>query len=120
MIRRPPRSTLFPYTTLFRSRLPTPGAGAEPDLEGLRQARGPEEARSCVTWGRFNPQGVEAVPTRDIPAIDTERLMLRGPRREDFEESFAMWGDPRVTKYIGGKPSTREEKIGRASCRERV
>src|SRR2546422_8370774 len=25
MIRRPPRSTLFPYTTLFRSRPPTPG-----------------------------------------------------------------------------------------------
>src|SRR2546421_6965236 len=28
MIRRPPRSTLFPYTTLFRSRLPHPGAAA--------------------------------------------------------------------------------------------
>src|SRR3712207_7636413 len=26
MIRRPPRSTLFPYTTLFRSRRPAPGA----------------------------------------------------------------------------------------------
>src|SRR5256885_11021833 len=25
MIRRPPRSTLFPYTTLFRSPLPQPG-----------------------------------------------------------------------------------------------
>src|SRR5690242_21543170 len=25
MIRRPPRSTLFPYTTLFRSRPPGPG-----------------------------------------------------------------------------------------------
>src|SRR3712207_8908507 len=25
MIRRPPRSTLFPYTTLFRSRAPGPG-----------------------------------------------------------------------------------------------
>src|SRR2546425_4444763 len=25
MIRRPPRSTLFPYTTLFRSRAHTPG-----------------------------------------------------------------------------------------------
>src|SRR5947208_8426700 len=25
MIRRPPRSTLFPYTTLFRSALPVPG-----------------------------------------------------------------------------------------------
>src|SRR5882762_5970658 len=37
MIRRPPRSTLFPYTTLFRSRdrpkrrrEPDPGAGSDP------------------------------------------------------------------------------------------
>src|SRR2546421_8290087 len=29
MIRRPPRSTLFPYTTLFRSRGPTPHTRAE-------------------------------------------------------------------------------------------
>src|SRR5690242_21289119 len=28
MIRRPPRSTLFPYTTLFRSHRRRPGAGA--------------------------------------------------------------------------------------------
>src|SRR5229473_3882522 len=27
MIRRPPRSTLFPYTTLFRSARPWPGGG---------------------------------------------------------------------------------------------
>src|SRR5256886_6791284 len=37
MIRRPPRSTLFPYTTLFRSRLATPQPaparrGSDPDL----------------------------------------------------------------------------------------
>src|SRR2546422_6920192 len=33
MIRRPPRSTLFPYTTLFRSPLtPTPEGGARSDL----------------------------------------------------------------------------------------
>src|SRR3712207_8189692 len=40
MIRRPPRSTLFPYTTLFRSGLArcTPGAGggAGPDRDGRR------------------------------------------------------------------------------------
>src|SRR3712207_8892162 len=30
MIRRPPRSTLFPYTTLFRSTSPEPGV--QPDL----------------------------------------------------------------------------------------
>src|SRR5260370_29460605 len=28
MIRRPPRSTLFPYTTLFRSRVGSPGRAA--------------------------------------------------------------------------------------------
>src|SRR5258707_9291585 len=33
MIRRPPRSTLFPYTTLFRS-LPEAGAGRELEVEG--------------------------------------------------------------------------------------
>src|SRR5258708_31332738 len=27
MIRRPPRSTLFPYTTLFRSEVPKPSSG---------------------------------------------------------------------------------------------
>src|SRR2546430_11372888 len=31
MIRRPPRSTLFPYTTLFRSPLLVVGAGASPE-----------------------------------------------------------------------------------------
>src|SRR3712207_8681763 len=30
MIRRPPRSTLFPYTTLFRSDRPAPAGGASP------------------------------------------------------------------------------------------
>src|SRR3712207_6931482 len=35
MIRRPPRSTLFPYTTLFRSAL---GHRAELDLLGQRDA----------------------------------------------------------------------------------
>src|SRR3982750_4971005 len=38
MIRRPPRSTLFPYTTLFRSRAP---CGRRP-LRGLRRRSPPE------------------------------------------------------------------------------
>src|SRR3712207_7239354 len=33
MIRRPPRSTLFPYTTLFRSSLSLRGAGRTGDLD---------------------------------------------------------------------------------------
>src|SRR2546430_13650585 len=35
MIRRPPRSTLFPYTTLFRSRGPVPLADFAADRRGL-------------------------------------------------------------------------------------
>src|SRR3712207_7658718 len=40
MIRRPPRSTLFPYTTLFRSRA---GAGGRP----ARTPTGPCSFRRC-------------------------------------------------------------------------
>src|SRR2546425_4590033 len=43
MIRRPPRSTLFPYTTLFRSRL---ALGVGHDAGQLSQ-RGRDEAHVC-------------------------------------------------------------------------
>src|SRR3712207_7030854 len=39
MIRRPPRSTLFPYTTLFRSARLRPGADAPRQHPALRQHR---------------------------------------------------------------------------------
>src|SRR2546427_7894286 len=43
MIRRPPRSTLFPYTTLFRSRRGGgPGLGVLPARALSSQARRPE------------------------------------------------------------------------------
>src|SRR2546422_11349494 len=43
MIRRPPRSTLFPYTTLFRSRRPRGNGGhqlRDPDVQAPRNAGG--------------------------------------------------------------------------------
>src|SRR5260370_13660237 len=44
MIRRPPRSTLFPYTTLFRSQHATPGSRRLQLGHVLHQARtGPNE-----------------------------------------------------------------------------
>ncbi len=39
--------------------------------------------------------------------------MLRGHRLDDFEASFAMWSDPVVTRYIGGKPSTEQQTWSR-------
>src|SRR5689334_24095299 len=35
MLRRPPRSTLFPYTTLFRSAVDRPGLAARPGRFGI-------------------------------------------------------------------------------------
>src|SRR3712207_8498758 len=52
MIRRPPRSTLFPYTTLFRSR-PRIGHFANRNLD---QAGAPPLQRG----GEFAPQRLEA------------------------------------------------------------
>src|SRR5256885_6964214 len=62
MIRRPPRSTLFPYTTLFRSRLErqcVPAAGV-----AARQSRGaPALARHAgVVFGLARGRG--GVPAR--------------------------------------------------------
>src|SRR2546426_7290017 len=41
MIRRPPRSTLFPYTTLFRSVMQTVTTGAGDILVGVSQTSDP-------------------------------------------------------------------------------
>src|SRR5206468_5792464 len=67
MIRRPPRSTLFPYTTLFRSRISRPG-------------------------GRFSPMGVAASPgSCPIPAttcrISTRPIPTTSPFRSEEHTS---------------------------------
>lgn len=47
------------------------------------------------------------------PVLQTGRLTLRGHTRADFDESAAMWADPRVTRHIGGRPFTQEESWAR-------
>src|SRR6266542_6662139 len=46
MIRRPPRSTLFPYTTLFRSRAPRQGIHPDRQRSGPSPGPGPCGART--------------------------------------------------------------------------
>src|SRR5260370_28138168 len=72
MIRRPPRSTLFPYTTLFRSRLPlVPRNGCG------RPGRAPE---------RFLPLDITSLllhvilKVKNVLALRSEERFSRKPR----------------------------------------
>jgi RimJ/RimL family protein N-acetyltransferase len=51
--------------------------------------------------------------TDAIPVVETDRVILRGHRLDDFDAHAAMWADPAVTRFIGGKPFTREEAWAR-------
>src|SRR3712207_8655326 len=55
MIRRPPRSTLFPYTTLFRS---TRGTSRSPSRRRARPLRPLPSARSARPWRRRRRRGL--------------------------------------------------------------
>src|SRR3712207_7367058 len=77
MIRRPPRSTLFPYTTLFRSQQGAHRGAA--DEGGRLQARGlhrPERRRG----GAGDPRGGEG-------AAGGGRLRVAGCRRSEEHTS---------------------------------
>jgi RimJ/RimL family protein N-acetyltransferase len=44
-----------------------------------------------------------------VPLIETERLVLRAHRKEDFRDCAEMWALPDVVRYIGGRPFSTEE-----------
>jgi len=44
-----------------------------------------------------------------VPTVETDRLILRGHRLDDFADSLALWTDPESVRFISGKPSTQEE-----------
>src|SRR3712207_9322115 len=92
MIRRPPRSTLFPYTTLFRS----------PRVEEWVLIEWPEaEKEPTKYWlSTLSPDTALA----DL----VEQAKLRWRIERDYQELKQEMG---LGHY---------EEIGRASCRERV
>src|SRR2546430_12590587 len=69
MIRRPPRSTLFPYTTLFRSSAPQPGRRL------VRRQRRPRRDRASlrhVEQERRLAQAAERNQAHQGPVVDHE------------------------------------------------
>src|SRR2546430_12748547 len=71
MIRRPPRSTLFPYTTLFRSPHTAPPSGYAPPQVGL-------------PWktGRFSGQDFSLQPDGTLRCPAGQALVAHERRRE--------------------------------------
>ena len=92
MIRRPPRSTLFPYTTLFRSPTGTAykASAAEIRKHLLKRLGLKDTVQLEEDWKTF---------ISEIPIDGPEALLKRGMRA--------------ISKL-------KFAEIGRASCRERV
>ena len=55
--------------------------------------------------GKFFEQAMK------IPVLETERLILREFRMEDFSDLIEMSADPKVMKHIGGENLPTEEEV---------
>src|SRR3712207_8611974 len=93
MIRRPPRSTLFPYTTLFRSPEPHRGAG----VPGPRTARG---AGLRARGGRHRPERPPRVRER-------RHGRLRAARRSEEHTSELQSRQYLVCRLLLEKKKTK-------------
>src|SRR5256885_3523668 len=94
MIRRPPRSTLFPYTTLFRSIDAGARAGAErgrdAGADGDRRGGEERQLRSeehtselqspCISYAVFCLKKKTTLPADSIPASTVLSLHSSSPR----------------------------------------
>src|SRR2546429_2416291 len=80
MIRRPPRSTLFPYTTLFRS---------EQEVERADQREGEDEARQADEGNRDGAEGEDGagVGGRDRALVRRPQAHGQSVRRERQSET---------------------------------
>src|SRR3712207_9578980 len=97
MIRRPPRSTLFPYTTLFRSAASRSEASRSP-ASACRVVR---ESRSWSSHHSFQDRR-RSRACCDGVSVDVVGYQIGGPRNS-----------------LGGGEEVDVQEIGRASWRER-
>src|SRR2546426_4983399 len=89
MIRRPPRSTLFPYTTLFRSHRPAP-RGDQQSAVGLQHFAGGAVPRD---WPRAEePRSEEHTSELQSPCNLVCRLLLEKKKKHEQEHRMAQPG----------------------------
>src|SRR2546425_12276977 len=97
MIRRPPRSTLFPYTTLFRSAI---ARGGSKDLALLHVALGE----------RFAGAVLQLLAQAKVAPRDLSFVASHGQ---------TIWHEPgRATLQLGDPARSEERRVGK-ECRSR-
>src|SRR5260370_39784338 len=90
MIRRPPRSTLFPYTTLFRS------AFASAPIKILRSGTGPNKDEAAFfVHARAAPIVGGA---RELPGIAFPRFVANFPGPRDSVEAPELFASAHVER----------------------
>src|SRR2546426_2271827 len=75
MIRRPPRSTLFPYTTLFRSRQKTSSASG-PLLQWRQTARVVRVDQGAAAAPAWAGEAARAGPSAEAKELDRKSTRL--------------------------------------------
>src|SRR5256885_9531638 len=97
MIRRPPRSTLFPYTTLFRS------SANLLTLAALRELHGPggEVIVPALTWSSDIARSEEHTSELQSPCNLVCRLLLEKKKSALLLHSFQSRDCPRCGHGIG-------------------
>src|SRR5258708_26515917 len=91
MIRRPPRSTLFPYTTLFRS------SGALRRL--IEEARGKHAAQDAVRAATEAVYRFMSEMAGDLPHFEDASRALFARQAEAFARHTAAWPED-VRSYL--------------------
>src|SRR2546422_726890 len=90
MIRRPPRSTLFPYTTLFRSPAPRDAASFQPQRSGAPGALPPDRSAPARDEPG-DPDDYDPAPAVRTPA----RTRSTAHRRRDARQPLGPGLSPR-------------------------
>src|SRR2546430_8342562 len=91
MIRRPPRSTLFPYTTLFRSSVVCTSAMQDKEKfkRAFARARGEEHSRPPSGSGSDGAQNVEETPV-DGGEVDRKSTRLNSSHSQISYAVFCL------------------------------
>src|SRR5256885_16499110 len=108
MIRRPPRSTLFPYTTLFRSS-DRRGVGDQIQRRGMKRFKSQTDHKSA---GNCDGRAESRAAFDECSKAKGNQEKLQAAIRRDTSDGSLH--DLEVSCTYGNV------EIGRASCRERV